>query len=726
MKKVFCGISSLLLATAPVAHGHFVYATNGNNTITIIADPKPGGSVVIPSTVGGLRVTAIEDFAFDSPDVTNVSIPASVTLIGLAPFAECSNLTEIAVDPQNPVYSSTNGVLFDKRQGALVAYPAGLSGSYAIPNGVTQIGPYAFALCSGLKNVMIPDGVTNIGAQAFAFCSSLTTVELPAGLQRIQAQAFWFCTAVTNFTFAGNAPIAAASAFQFDTNAAVYYMAGTSGWAATLADLTTTILDAPNPAGSLQVTILPAAAAKASATWQVDGGPAQPSGAMGTALAVGNHVGSFNDGNNWLAPSNQTIAVVANSNSVTSATYAPLGGVEVVIAPAGAVNAGATWEVDGGAPQASGAIAYNLSAGSHVVSFGAIEGWAAPASVTVNVRTGSVVQARSSYQFGGRGVYNGLFYEEEGVTKETAGMVKGLTVTAQGTYSGRLLINGASYGLAGSFGALNEASNYISRAARLGGPLMVAMTLDSSNSPPVIYGTVSGTNWGATLTNHLSAGGGASSEYTMVLTPSGSLEGFGYLLMTNHAGSVTISGAMPDGTAVSQSVPVSATGELPFYASLYNGTGLALGWVNLSSNSTTGVVTWIKKSSRAALYPKGQTNLMEVMGSPWMAPKPGSPAIDFPGGFLDLSGGNLAEPLTFDVALGNNNGLIKLAGSATNSLSGTVNSKTGLLTITFGNGVGKSTTTGRGAVLQNATNAAGYFLGKTNAGSITFSLEQRF
>ena len=65
-----------------------------------------------------------------------------------------------------------------------------------------------------------------------------------------------------------------------------------------------------------------------------------------------------------------------------------------------------------------------------------------------------------------------------------------------------------------------------------------------------------------------------------------------------------------------------------------------------------------------------------------------------------------------------NNELVKLRGDPTNSLTGLINPKTGLLTITFGNGTGKATTVGKGAVLQNVTNAGGFFLGKTNGGSI--------
>jgi hypothetical protein len=85
--------------------------------------------------------------------------------------------------------------------------------------------------------------------------------------------------------------------------------------------------------------------------------------------------------------------------------------------------------------------------------------------------------------------------------------------------------------------------------------------------------------------------------------------------------------------------------------------------------------------------------------------------------------GGLLSNLTFNVAVSNENNatsdtLVKLTKTPTNSLTGTINRKTGLLSITFGNGVKATTTVGMGAVLQNSNSAAGFFLNKTNAGSI--------
>jgi|GEM_PF-3337840 hypothetical protein len=85
---------------------------------------------------------------------------------------------------------------------------------------------------------------------------------------------------------------------------------------------------------------------------------------------------------------------------------------------------------------------------------------------------------------------------------------------------------------------------------------------------------------------------------------------------------------------------------------------------------------------------------------------------------LELSGGGLMPPLTFNVAVGKNNALVKLGKIPTNSLTGSINAKTGLLTVTFGNGAGRARTTGTGAMIQSVTNGGGFFLGRTNAGSM--------
>jgi hypothetical protein len=186
-------------------------------------------SVTIPNSV-----TSIGDQAFcDCSSLTSVTIGNSVTNIGQYAFNYCTSLTAITVDALNPVYSSLDGVLFDKSQTTLIEYPGGKAGSYTIPNSVTSIEDWAFAGCNSLTSVTIPNSVTSIGDQAFYYCPSLTNVTIGTSVTSIGVDAFQGCPSLSSVYFQGNAPSAHSSVFAGDNNATVYYLAGTTGWGAT-------------------------------------------------------------------------------------------------------------------------------------------------------------------------------------------------------------------------------------------------------------------------------------------------------------------------------------------------------------------------------------------------------------------------------------------------------------------------------------------------------------
>jgi membrane protein implicated in regulation of membrane protease activity len=69
-------------------------------------------------------------------------------------------------------------------------------------------------------------------------------------------------------------------------------------------------------------------------------------------------------------------------------TKSGAGALTVTIGPAAAVTAGAMWNVDGGAWQASGATVSNLSVGPHTVGFSKIVGWTSPSVQTANITNG--------------------------------------------------------------------------------------------------------------------------------------------------------------------------------------------------------------------------------------------------------------------------------------------------------------------------------------------------
>ena len=57
-------------------------------------------------------------------------------------------------------------------------------GMCVIPDGVTEIGGYAFSGCTSLESIDIPNSVTVIGWWAFQSCTSLESITIPNSVTR--------------------------------------------------------------------------------------------------------------------------------------------------------------------------------------------------------------------------------------------------------------------------------------------------------------------------------------------------------------------------------------------------------------------------------------------------------------------------------------------------------------------------------------------------------------
>jgi hypothetical protein len=174
----------------------------------------------------GTNVANIAERAFlDCTKLTSLKIPASVTNIGVLAFGVCQSLKTIDVSSDNPAFSSINGVLFNKDQTKLVAYPPAKNGAYSIPFGVTDIGDSAIFGCAGLTLITVPMSVTNIEEYGLSSCDNLSGIY-----------------------FQGTPPVLAdSSVFSYDPDATAYYLPGTKGWDATLGGLPTAVWPQPNP-----------------------------------------------------------------------------------------------------------------------------------------------------------------------------------------------------------------------------------------------------------------------------------------------------------------------------------------------------------------------------------------------------------------------------------------------------------------------------------------------
>jgi hypothetical protein len=279
--SLFTGIFVSLPSARALSEGDFGYCLDGiapNQTARIQKYTGSGGTVDIPSSLGGHRVTVIGDNAFldcraltnvtigsgvatiadgafgDCTSLTSVTIPNSVTTIGVGAFDGClkltsvtipssvtsigdsafggTGLTKILVNGNNLNYASVDGVLYNKNITVLIQYPIrNTRTSFTIPNSVTNIGFYAFNGCWRLTSVTIPNSVTTIADGAFSVCMALTNVTIGSGVATIGNLAFYGCTKLTAAYFLGNAPTGTSNMFQLCAPGfTVHYVTGAPGW----------------------------------------------------------------------------------------------------------------------------------------------------------------------------------------------------------------------------------------------------------------------------------------------------------------------------------------------------------------------------------------------------------------------------------------------------------------------------------------------------------------
>ena len=141
-----------------------IWYTSANNTVVDPTNKNFGADILSNTIENGKGV-----IRFDGP----------VTEIGVKAFAECSNLTNIA-----------------------------------IPESVTKIDSLAFTSCSGLTSITLPDNVTSIGGFAFSFCSSLESVVFDENIQLKVIDGFPSCSSLKNIEIPASVDSIARGAFS--------------------------------------------------------------------------------------------------------------------------------------------------------------------------------------------------------------------------------------------------------------------------------------------------------------------------------------------------------------------------------------------------------------------------------------------------------------------------------------------------------------------------------
>ena len=136
-------------------------------------------------------VTGIGAEAFNGQKhLVSVIFPASIKHINTRAFQSCTSLVQITI-PDTENSTSLGGWAF--------AYCTGLK-NVTLGVGVSSISQSAFAGCSSLESISLPSSINTIGGSAFAECKKLKSITMSEGITAIDVCAFQNCTSLESIT----------------------------------------------------------------------------------------------------------------------------------------------------------------------------------------------------------------------------------------------------------------------------------------------------------------------------------------------------------------------------------------------------------------------------------------------------------------------------------------------------------------------------------------------
>ena len=261
MKKLFsllCAVLLFIISTSALS-GKIVYVVAGDiNKNDFAYSIEDGNAIlfdyygtkthlVIPEEFDGYPLTEIRAFSgyceteisdreytipSSSVKVTidrvsrlqSITIPKTVTKITNGVFAHINSLNALTVDAENPTYYSKGNCVVERATETVIsgsrsahvpetaksigesAFEASPIKTITIPEGITEIGFFAFYDCTDLHTVKLPDTLTHIKEYAFRGCTSLAQLTVPASVETIDHGAFEGCSALYSVTVAEENP----------------------------------------------------------------------------------------------------------------------------------------------------------------------------------------------------------------------------------------------------------------------------------------------------------------------------------------------------------------------------------------------------------------------------------------------------------------------------------------------------------------------------------------
>ncbi len=180
--------------------------------------------VLTISGIGDMPYCAMEaDVAWSdyTDEITSVVIEDGITSIGPYAFMNCLNLTEVTI-PASVTVIHKDAFNFCKSLQ-----------SVTIPDSVQSIGLRSFYLCENMQTLDLGAGVQTIANDAFNMCRALEGITIPASVTELSNYAFASCESLATITFEGDMPTFSGDVFSgvgLISNVTCYYPADNATW----------------------------------------------------------------------------------------------------------------------------------------------------------------------------------------------------------------------------------------------------------------------------------------------------------------------------------------------------------------------------------------------------------------------------------------------------------------------------------------------------------------
>lgn len=209
-------------------------------------------SVTIPGNVTNIDKNAF----FYCTGLTSLVISDGVKTIGQEAFIGCSNLNTVFMGNGlrsigEKAFYQCNGlkkvIVKDLAAWCKISFYSGYSSplfyakhiysdenteitNLSIPDGVTNIGGYAFCQCGSLTSISIPNSVVSIGRSAFSECNSITTISIPNSVKDIASYVFYGCTGLVSMNIPSSVTSIGEFAFYNCSNLKKVIVEDLSAW----------------------------------------------------------------------------------------------------------------------------------------------------------------------------------------------------------------------------------------------------------------------------------------------------------------------------------------------------------------------------------------------------------------------------------------------------------------------------------------------------------------